>query len=139
MTTPSPLARPAVENDPNRCFSDRQRKEIFLRDGGKCAICKRILKWGERWTAGHIIDWAIGGPTEVSNGQIECHKNGCHIITQKLSAKRAAKSKRQGLITGQQARRKRKGPSPKSGKRKLQGPGFSKEYTRGFDGKVRKK
>ena len=54
----------------DRCFTGQQRRAITLRDGG-CIIpgCQSPAAWAE---IHHVIPYALGGPTEVSNGVCLC-------------------------------------------------------------------
>ena len=124
--------RSAVVVDPKRCFDKAQREQIYTRDRGKCAICKGFVARHESWTAGHIIRHSDGGRTIVENGQIECHKNGCNLITQKIDTSGSARTKRMKRAHEEGRGRKRKGPQ-------IQSRGFDKTLTKGFDGKVRKR
>lgn len=99
-----------VDLDPRRIFSKKQRAEIFEAHEGKCGICDRKITAGENWVAGHVIDWALGGPTTVENGQPEC--GYCSTESARESTQRAAKAKRQGGETGQQAKRRRRKHNP---------------------------
>ena len=135
VTNPSKAKRvnltKKLEVDPRRKFTAKQCVEIFQKAGGRCDLCGRKLFKRSQWTAGHIIDWALGGRTEVENAQVECNET-CSKATHKVSTGRSAKAKRQAGETGQQARRERNGS-------RLQSRGFDKSLTKGFDNKVRKR
>lgn len=55
-----------------RQFDDRQKREIFERDDGKCKKCGKELTDYKDGEADHITPWSKGGKTEVSNGQLLC-------------------------------------------------------------------
>lgn len=98
---------PTIELDPQRCFSKRQKAEMFHRSGGRCEVkgCGRKIGAGEIWTAGHFPrPWALGGRTVIKNGRVEC--SDCAPDTQREDTSRAAKARRQGGETGQQKRRR---------------------------------
>ncbi|MFT2816524.1 HNH endonuclease signature motif containing protein [Leifsonia sp. A12D58] len=68
----------------DRCFTGQQRRAVTLRDGG-CIIpgCQSPAAWAE---IHHVIPYALGGPTEVSNGVTLCwfhhrtvHRSGWQI------------------------------------------------------------
>jgi hypothetical protein len=80
-----------AQRDPRRYFTEKQKDEIYERQGGRCANCPRIFtrrypgRHGkdnpERWEGwppnfDHIKDWADGGRTVVENGEALCRH--CH-------------------------------------------------------------
>jgi hypothetical protein len=57
--------------DSSSSFSDIQRRLIWARSEEKlCARCLQPVEWAE-YHAGHKIAHALGGKTEVENGQVE--------------------------------------------------------------------
>lgn len=118
-----------LELDPRRIFTPRQRADIFIEFDGKCGICKKKIKVGGGWTAGHIIPHALGGLTTVENGQPECN-DGCSAKTHREDTARSAKARRQAGETGQQARRARRD------KPLIQNRGWNKTLKRKLNGKV---
>jgi Domain of unknown function (DUF222) len=62
-----------------RFFSWAQRKAMIARDGDRCAVpyCDRPISWAD---GHHLDDWALGGPTDVTNGALPCagHHTMCH-------------------------------------------------------------
>ena len=62
-----------------RFFTWAQRKAMIARDGDRCAVpfCDRPIAWAD---AHHLLDWALGGPTRISNGALPCagHHPMCH-------------------------------------------------------------
>jgi len=61
--------------DPQRAFTDAQRKVIWIRDGKSCQVrthCEgQECDW-DNWHADHKIAWSKGGTTTVENGQVCC-------------------------------------------------------------------
>ena len=55
----------------NRAFSPRQRVALFLKSRGHCAWCGCGLN-PTKWHADHVVPFALGGPTELWNGQALC-------------------------------------------------------------------
>lgn len=102
--------RPKTENDPQRTFSKKQRAEIFRNANGACSLCGTQIRG--KWVAGHIVPWALGGPTTAANGRVECLS--CAPTTQKTDAGSAAKTKAMAGLTGQRARREKHGPMLRS-------------------------
>ncbi len=102
------MKKTPVVLDPRRIFTPRQRADIFINFEGKCGVCRKKIKVGDGWTAGHIIPHNLGGPTTVENGQPECNE-GCSAKTHRKDTGIAAKTKRQAGETGQYARRKKNG------------------------------
>ena len=60
--------------DPDRAFSARQRRTLFLRANGCCEDCGAVL--GERWHAHHGTPHSSGGDTLLENGRALCP--ACH-------------------------------------------------------------
>lgn len=98
--------REGIKNDPARCFSKKQRAQIFQRAGGRCEICgKRI---DGKWIAGHFpIPHSMGGRTDISNGRVECLE--CSPHTARTDNNIAKKTNRIKGKTGQRARRAKRG------------------------------
>lgn len=64
--------------DPLRLFSGQQKRELLVRAGDRCEhkspLWRRCRQ--TRWLeADHIRPWALGGRTELWNGQILCHRH----------------------------------------------------------------
>lgn len=77
----------------------------------------------------HILPQGLGGESSLSNAQILC--GACHKRKSALDSKIMAKADRQGVRSGQQARRKRNGSQ-------IQSRGFQRHPTlkRTIGGKV---
>lgn len=54
-----------------RLFNSAQRVALFLRAGGRCELCGCGLN-PAKWHADHVTPFALGGPTELWNGQALC-------------------------------------------------------------------
>lgn len=54
-----------------RAFNASQRVALFLRANGRCCSCGCVLN-PANWHADHITPYALGGPTELWNGQALC-------------------------------------------------------------------
>ncbi len=60
--------------DAKRTFSSEQRRIIWNKDEKKiCVRCKKKLRWDD-FTADHILAYAKGGSTEVTNAQLLCRR-----------------------------------------------------------------
>jgi 5-methylcytosine-specific restriction endonuclease McrA len=58
-------------------YADRDLRNLLIfRQDGKCALCGGAL--GPEFEVDHIIPWAAGGPTILSNLEALCLK--CHRI-----------------------------------------------------------
>ena len=56
---------------PQATFSSQQRRLIWARSIDKqCARCGEVVEWKD-YHAGHIVPHALGGSTQVENGQVE--------------------------------------------------------------------
>ena len=120
--------RPAVELGPVRCFSSRQKAQIFKRAKGFCDLCRSKI-FGT-WIAGHIIPHSLGGLTVIDNGRVEYM--ACAGQTHIDDTMTAAKARRLAGMTGQTARRARNGSKMKS-------RGFDKSLKKKFSGEVERK
>jgi hypothetical protein len=107
-----PLVSGPLELDERRCFTPRQKAEMFKRANQRCEICGAKIRG--RWIAGHIIAHALGGKTSLENGRVECMN--CAKITHTDDTSTAAKCERIAGRKGQYARRKKSGPKLKSRK-----------------------
>lgn len=96
--------------------------EIWLRQGGSCALCDWRLIFGA-YEDDHRIALACGGSDYIDNHQFLCAP--CHAKKTKFDTRLAAKIKRQRGETGQRARRKKRA-KPKF-RRKLNGTVVKKE------------
>ncbi len=67
----------------------RVRLRVFERCQGKCGICDRSIRAGERWTLEHVIAICNGGPNAESNLDITC----CNCLAAKNAADVAEKAK----------------------------------------------
>jgi len=59
-----------------RSLSTMQRLRVFEQSGGRCHICERLIRAGERWEAEHRIPLALGGADDASNmapAHVVCH------------------------------------------------------------------
>jgi len=58
-----------------RKFTDSQKRTVYERQEGKCAICGEGFPI-EKMDGDHIKEWSLGGTTTTDNLQMVCHK--CH-------------------------------------------------------------
>jgi 5-methylcytosine-specific restriction endonuclease McrA len=59
-----------ADRDPRRRFSARERAALLIAAAGRCAECSEVLDAG--FHADHAEPWALGGMTDVRNGQALC-------------------------------------------------------------------
>jgi len=112
-------------------LTKNQRIRLLEEQGGVCACC-RLPSPNGVYEDDHIIALACGGSNDHCNRQLLCPP--CHL--EKTVGKDivlAAKIKRQSLLTGQQARRKRRGKSS------IVSRGFDKRFKKKLDGTVEEK
>ena len=81
----------AFTTTPRRSLTDQQSAALFLERGGKCGICGRKVRSGERWDWDHILALSNGGQNDRDNLQIAC--GICHASKTKADAKTAAKTR----------------------------------------------
>ena len=63
------------ELDNRRRFTDKQRRLLEKRDGGKCFYCGAHA--GDDWQADHVLPWSLGGQTVLKNGVVACASCNC--------------------------------------------------------------
>ena len=79
---------------PRRKISDMQRERIFLDNNGRCHLCTRKIRVGEKWDVSHDRPLALLGEDSGDNLKV-AHKD-CHAIqTREHDMPRIAKAKRQ--------------------------------------------
>lgn len=73
-------ASPALSNSsakiiktPRRCFTAKERRDIYVRDKGICGICGKFVP-PDSFTIDHIVPISKGGTYEYSNLQCCCRK-----------------------------------------------------------------
>lgn len=94
---------------PNRpSMSKARRLRIWERDKGVCYLCGKKVQANEPWDAEHVKAWTIYLDDSDENLKV-AHKEVCHKAKTDADMKIVHKSNRQGLITGQQARRAKRG------------------------------
>lgn len=67
-----PKIQPVIKT-PRRCFTSKERSEIYIRDKGKCGICGKFIPLNE-FTIDHIVPISKGGTYDYDNLQCCCFK-----------------------------------------------------------------
>ena len=62
-----------ITKTPRRCFTSKERSEIYIRDKGKCGICGKFIPLNE-FTIDHIVPISKGGTYDYDNLQCCCFK-----------------------------------------------------------------
>jgi hypothetical protein len=65
-----------IRTDPKRLFDDDQKREIKIRQDGRCQICKEPVLDGDAEYDHFPISYGRGGKTVVENGRLVCKR--CH-------------------------------------------------------------
>lgn len=79
---------------PRRKISDMQRERIFLDNNGRCHLCTRKIRAGEKWDVSHDRPLALLG--EDGGDNLKVAHQSCHRVhTATEDAPRIAKAKRQ--------------------------------------------
>lgn len=92
--------------DPQRLFSRGQKALLLSRAGYHCEYKHplwRRCRATTRLEADHVMPWSRGGPTEVWNGQILCHRHNIrksNIIPAPLYRWRLQRRRRKYTKTG---------------------------------------
>lgn len=67
-----PMIQP-ITKTPRRCFTSKERSEIYIRDKGRCGICGEFIPLNE-FTIDHIVPISKGGTYDYDNLQCCCFK-----------------------------------------------------------------
>ncbi|MET0416643.1 MAG: DEAD/DEAH box helicase family protein [Actinoplanes sp.] len=85
----------STERDPRRRFTTSERAALYLAADGRCTDCGDQLPDG--WHADHAQAHALGGPTDVTNGQALCPRcnltKGARPVTELRQWQRRATDK----------------------------------------------
>jgi 5-methylcytosine-specific restriction endonuclease McrA len=122
------LARELVDGTPRKAMTPARRQRVLEANGNVCA--HEGCEIAERLEIDHAIPLALGGTEDDRNLIPLCQDH--HRQKTRADVWQIAKSKRQRRLIEE--------PRPakmKSAGRKLQGRGFDKRLTKGFDGKTR--
>lgn len=95
-------------------MTPKRRLEVWEVRKGICYLCGQKVLGGEEWDVEHRIQWAVSKDDTLTNLEV-AHREGCHREKTKKDAGTYAKTRRQAQETGQQARRRKNGPTMKSG------------------------
>jgi len=73
-----------------RNFNNAERKVVFRRHSGQCAICDIALDVQDKWHVDHVIPYDKGGKTILKNAQLLCPncnlKKGNRMSQQQIPA-----------------------------------------------------
>lgn len=94
-------------------MTPKRRLEVWEARKGICYLCGQKVMGGVPWDVEHRIAWELSKDDSLPNLEV-AHREGCHKAKTAHDAGTIAKAKRQGLETGQQARRRKNGPTMKS-------------------------
>lgn len=67
------LPKPVQMKTPRRCFTPKERRDIYLRDRGICGICGNFIA-PDNFSIDHIIPISKGGTYDYDNLQCCCKK-----------------------------------------------------------------
>lgn len=122
-----PLAREPVEATPRRSMTAGRKLRIHTREKGKCWMCgKPVPTYGPEVRYDHRLPLELGGSDDDAN-VFPLHAEPCDRLKTMADRRRIDKARRQRAMS-----------APREPSR-LQGRGFDKAKTRGFDGKVRER
>jgi len=95
---------------PRPSMSKARRVRIFVKEDGRCYLCREKIKIGQLFEVEHVIPWALS--LDDSDDNLKVAHTVCHrTLKTGNDVARIAKAKRQAGETGQQARRAVKGGS----------------------------
>lgn len=95
---------------PRPSMSKARRVRIFVKEDGRCYLCREKIKIGQLFEVEHVIPWALS--FDDSDDNLKVAHTVCHrTLKTGKDVARIAKAKRQAGETGQQARRAIKGGS----------------------------
>lgn len=70
------------EKPKRRCFSEKERNDIYEKSEGKCALCGKFIRFDE-FTIDHILPISRNGSNDLDNLQCTCKQ--CNGIKQNLT------------------------------------------------------
>jgi len=140
--TEAPLTIPKLrvpeypEVEDRKHLSAKQKAELVLKQGGRCAGCQ--IKPRHGWEFDHINELWECGTNALDNWQAFGSRKDCdcHAIKTGAAAKRRAKQNRLRGKAGQLARRKARGKSSITGRTEIAKRGFQKGLRKRMNGKV---
>lgn len=127
-----PVNREMPKPAKRKGFTARDVAAVFIKCEARCAACREKVKLGE-YQIDHIQRLDALGAHEIANWQLLC--TSCHTAKTKIDNREAKKSARLRGETGQQKRRRERGPSLRSSG-KLQSRGFDERRRKKMDGTV---
>lgn len=116
-----------VEIPDRKSLTKKQRLEVLLAFGGRCAKCGDKISGA--FEVDHVKARGLGGLNDLSN--YEPLHPACHAGKTPGDQRRIAKAKRQAKKCVPRDPEEPRAPS------KLKGRGFNKNITKGFDGKTK--
>lgn len=123
------LARELLDGTPRGHVSQALKRRVWEAADGLCMWCDgEVPVAGPEVDYDHRIPLALGGADDETN-LAPIHRRPCHKEKTVLDVRMIAKAKRQRRLIAE--RRKSKRP--------IQGRGFRKDVSRGFDGIIRKR
>ncbi|WP_314191936.1 HNH endonuclease signature motif containing protein [uncultured Arthrobacter sp.] len=72
------LGRRRRWRDPQRLFTWEQKRALLARAGHRCehkALLGYRCRATDRLEADHVVPWSRGGPTQLWNGAVLCHRH----------------------------------------------------------------
>lgn len=78
-----------------RTISPMRRLAIFERNGGRCHLCSRLIRAGEKWDVSHDRPLALLGDDDGDNLKV-AHRD-CHAVQTVDDRAQITKAKRQAL------------------------------------------
>jgi len=89
-------------------MSKARRVRVFVKEDGRCYLCRDKIKIGQLFEVEHVIPWALS--FDDSDDNLKVAHTVCHrTLKTGDDVKRIAKAKRQGNEKGQWARRQTRG------------------------------
>lgn len=70
------------EKTKRRCFSEKERNDIYAKSEGRCALCGKFTRFDE-FTIDHILPISRNGSNDLDNLQCTCKQ--CNGIKQNLT------------------------------------------------------
>lgn len=62
-----------ITRDPRRSLSEREKRQVFIRDRGKCRYCGEFVEYKNAFMD-HVYAWSRGGETTVENTVLSCRQ-----------------------------------------------------------------
>ncbi len=105
----------------NDRIPDRVRLRVYMRAGGRCSCCSRLILVGEPWDCDHTLALANGGGHRESNLRLILREHHKRKTLTDVAEKAKINTKRKKHLGLKKAKRPMPGSKDSAWKRKMDG------------------